>query len=233
MGCPFCGRQMGADSLAREALYEECYWVRATPGTSAAKEMSEGDFAAEYKTGPFEAIRTLHAFVEFGLVTKVDATKWLFPLIQKTRGALRDHVYETLLQWEEPDAILSAASAEYYKHGNEERLALAASLLADVGAPALPALRVLVRSGSPECEMFVSVIARLRGVSVQRRLAILAQVPANPSPDVRYSLLEVLRVFAPHEEIPLLQTLSHDQDPAIADEARARLKSLEAGSQQG
>jgi hypothetical protein len=222
-----------ADSLAREAPYEERYWARATPGTSAAEEMTEGDFAAEFKTEPFEAIRTLRAFVEFGLVTKVDATKWLFPLILKARGDLREHIYEALLRWEEPDAILIAALAEYYKHGNEERLALAASLLADIGAPALPALRVLVRSGSPECEMFVSVIARLRGVSVQSRLAILAQVPANLSLDVRYSLLEALRAFAPHEEIPLLQTLSHDEDPDIADEARARLESLEAGSQQG
>ncbi len=81
--------------------------------------------------------------------------------------------------------------------------------------------------------MFVSVIAHLRGVSVQSRLAILAQVPANPSAYVRYSLLEALRAFGPHEEIPLLQTLSHDEDPDIADEARARLESLEAGSQQG
>jgi len=222
-----------ADSLAREAPYGERYWARATSGTSAAEGMTEGDFAAEFRTEPFEAIRTLRAFVEFGLVTAVDATKWLFPLILKARGNLREHIYETLLHWEEPDAILIAALAEYYKHGNEERLALAASLLADIGAPALPTLRILVRSGSPECEMFVSVIARLRGVSVQSRLAILAQVPANPSTDVRYSLLEALRALAPHEEIPLLQTLSHDEDPDIADEARARLESLEAGSQQG
>jgi hypothetical protein len=222
-----------ADSLAREAPYEERYWARATPGTSAAEGMTEADFAAEFKTKPFEAIRTLRAFVEFGLVTTVDATKWLFPLIMTARGDLREHIYETLFDWEEPDAILIAALAEYYKHGNEERLALAASLLADIGAPALPTLRILVRSGSPECEMFISVIARLRGVSVQSRLAILAQVPANPNPDVRYSLLEALRAFTPHEGIPLLQTLSHDEDPDIADEARARLESLEAGSQQG
>jgi hypothetical protein len=59
----------------------------------------------------------------------------------------------------------------------------------------------------------------------------MAQLPANPSSDVRYSLLEALRTFGPHEGIALLQTLSHDEDPDIADEARARLKSLEAGSQ--
>jgi hypothetical protein len=148
-------------------------------------------------------------------------------------GDLREHIYETLFHWEEPDAILIAALAEYYKHGNEERLALAASLLADVGAPALPVLRVLVRSRRPECEMFVSVIARLRGVSVQSRLAILAQLLDNPSRDVRYRLLGALRAFAPHEVMPLLQTLSYDADTEIATEARAWLKSLEAESPKG
>jgi hypothetical protein len=68
-----------ADSLAQEAPHEERYWARATPGTSAAEGMTKGDFAAEFKTEPFEAIRTLRVLVEFGLVTKVNATKWLFP----------------------------------------------------------------------------------------------------------------------------------------------------------
>jgi hypothetical protein len=195
--------------------------------------MTEGDFAAEFEREPLAAIRTLRIFVEFGLVTRVNATKWLFPLLLKVRGALREHIYETLFHWEEPDSILIAALAEYYKHGNEERLALAASLLADIGAPALPALRVLIRSGPPECEMLVSVIARLRGVSVQSRLALLAHAASNASRDVRYSLLEALRAFAPHEVIPLLRTLSHDEDTDIAGEARAWLESLEAGSQKG
>jgi hypothetical protein len=137
------------------------------------------------------------------------------------------------LNWEEPDAILIAALVEYYKHGSEERLALAASLLADIGAPALPALRVLVRSGSPECEIFVPVIASLRGISVQSRLALLVHVASNVSADVRYSLLGTLQAFASHEVIPLLQTLSHDEDPDIADEARRRLESLEAESPKG
>src|SRR5215217_4787603 len=96
-----------ADSLTREAPYEERYCAHATPGTSAAEEMTEGDFAAEFKTEPFEAIRTLRTFVEFGLVTKVDATKWLFLLILKARGDLREHIYEALLRWEGLTRFLS------------------------------------------------------------------------------------------------------------------------------
>jgi hypothetical protein len=222
-----------ADSLAQEAPDEERYRARATPSTSAVEGMTEGNFAAEFKTEPFEAIRTLRVFVEFGLVTRVNATKWLFPLFLKARGDLREHIYETLLRLEEPDSNLIVALAEYYKHGNEERLAMAASLLADIGAPALPALRVLVRSGSPECEMFVPVIARLRGVSVQNRLALLAHAASNASTGVRYGLLEALHAFAPHEAIPLLRTLSCDTDTDIAGEARAWLESLEAESQKG
>jgi hypothetical protein len=222
-----------ADSLAQEAPHEGRYWARATPGTSAAEGMTEADFAAEFKTEPFAAIHTLHVFVDFGLVTKVNATKWLFPLLLKAHADLREYIYETLLRLEEPDSILIAALAEYYKYGNEERLAMAASLLADIGAPALPALRVLVRSGRPECEMFIPIIARLRGVSVQSRLALLAHAASNASIDVRYGLLEALHVYAPHEAIPLLRTLSRDEDTDIADEARAWLESLEAESQKG
>jgi hypothetical protein len=222
-----------ADSLAQEAPHEERYWARATPGTSAAEGMTEGDFADEFRREPLEAIRTLHSFVEFGLVTKVNATKWLFPLLLKARGDLRECVYGALLRLEEPDAILIVALAQYQKYGNEERLALAASLLADIGAPALPALRILVRSGRPESEMFIPIIARLRGVSVQGRLALLAHAASNASTDVRYSLLKALHAFAPHEVIALLRTLSRDEDTEIADEARTWLESLEAESQKG
>jgi hypothetical protein len=148
----------------------------------------------------------------------------------KTRGKDRDRIYEALLLLAEPETILDVALDEYHRYGNEEHLAMAASLLADIGARALPALWALVRSGRPECEMFVPVIAHLRGVSVQSRLALLAQVASNPSTDVRYGLLEALRAFSPHHVIPLLRTLSHDGDTEIADEARAWLESLEAAA---
>jgi hypothetical protein len=134
-----------ADSLVQEATIEEHYWARGTTGTSAAEGMSEGDFAAEFTMAPFEAICTLVAFTDFGLVSKIDATTWLFPLYVKARGSLRNRIYEVLLYFKEPDAILTAALAEYRRYGNEERLAVAASLVADIGADALPALRVLAR----------------------------------------------------------------------------------------
>jgi hypothetical protein len=216
-----------ADSLVQEAIGEEHDWARATTGTSAAERMSEGDFAAEFTKEPFEAIRTLLVFTDFGLVSNIDATTWLFPLYVKARGSLRSRIYDVLLHFKEPDTILTTALAEYRKYGNEERLVLAASLVADIGADALPALRVLARSRSPECEIFVSVIANLRGIRLEERLEVLAEFASNPGNDVRYSLLEALRALPTDDIMPLLTTLSTDEDEEIASEARAWLDSLE------
>jgi len=216
-----------ADSLVQEATGEEYYRARATTGTSAAEGMSEGDFAAEFTMDPFEAIRTLLVFTDFGLVSKINATTWLFPLYGKARGSLRHRIYEVLLHFKEPDTILTTALAEYRKYGNEERLVVAASLAADIGADALPALRVLARSRRPECEIFVSVIANLRGIRMQDRLEVLAEFASNPGSDVRYSLLESLRALPSDHIIPLLTALSTDEDEEIASEARAWLDSLE------
>jgi HEAT repeat protein len=129
-------------------------------------------------------------------------------LYVKARGSLRNRIYEVLLHFNEPDAILTTA-------------------LADIGADALPALRVLARSRSPECEIFVSVIANLRGIPMQDRLAVLAELASNPVSDVRYCLLESLRALPSEDVLPLLTALSTDEDEEIASEARAWLESLE------
>jgi hypothetical protein len=75
--------------------------------------------------------------------------------------------------------------------------------------------------------MFIPIIARLDGISLQSRLELLTHAASNASTDVRYSLLKTLHAFAPHEVIPLLQTLSHDKDSDIGGAAQARLESLE------
>jgi hypothetical protein len=43
--------------------------------------MTEGNFGVEFKNRTVRGYPELRAFVEFGLVTKVDATKWFFPLV--------------------------------------------------------------------------------------------------------------------------------------------------------
>jgi hypothetical protein len=202
-----------------------------TSGTSAFTTVTSGTSAFTSVTSGTSAFQPM--VHDISLAHRSEVARQLFSSLIKARGDRRDRIYEALLHLAEPEIILDVALDEYHRYGNEERLAMAASLLADIGAPALPALRILVSSGRPDCEMFIPIIARLRGVSVQSRLALLAQVASNTSTDVRYGLLEALRAFAPHEVIPLLRTLSRDEDTDIADEARAWLESLEAESQKG
>jgi hypothetical protein len=190
--------------------------------------ISHLDFADDFKSDPSKAIEELLSFVSLGLVTKTKATAWLFPLLVEARGEIKEHIYQVLIALEEPETILKTTLSEYAKYGMEERLTLAAALLSDLGARALPSLRALARANLPECELFVPVIAYLSDVSVHDRLETLACLVSNPSPDVRHSLLWALRTFPSHDVKRLLHALSNDTDEEIADEAQARLESLEA-----
>jgi hypothetical protein len=214
--------------------------TRATSGTSPSAGVITGTVSAgAVTTGTVsageETIIVVHsaegraiAVYSAGGMTATLAvgTPQLFSSLINARGDLREQIYEGLLRRGEPEILLCAALDAYHKYGNEERLALAASLLADMGARALPALQSLAQSGSPECGMFVPVIAHLHGVSVQDRLTLLAALASNPNVYVRYSLLEELQALPAHDVMPLLQTLSRDADDDIADEARAYLESL-------
>jgi CheY-like chemotaxis protein len=128
----------------------------------------------------------------------------------------------------EPKAILDVALAAYEQYGNEDRLTLAASLLMDLGARALPALRVLARSNRAECTFFVPIIAGLSDVRPQDRLQALAHLARNPHSAVRQSLLEATQALPSPEAISLLHMLCQDSDEEIAEEARECLAHLEA-----
>jgi hypothetical protein len=208
-------------------------WV--TTGTSpSAAVITASGYSARMTTGTVysgeETIITVHLVEDMTLVGTTVApavgTPQLFSSLINARGDPREQIYEELLRLGEPETLLHVALEEYHKYGNEERLALAASLLADMGARALPALRSLAQSGSPHCGMFIPVIARLHGVSVQDRLILLTALASNPNVYVRYNLLEALQALPAHETVPLLQTLSRDADDDIADQARAYLESL-------
>jgi hypothetical protein len=95
-----------------------------------------------------------------------------------------------------------------------------------MGALVLPALQTLVQSEHPQCGMFIPVIAHLRGVSSQNRLALLETLASNPDVYVRYSLLDEISSLPNDEARPLLQILSHDIDPDIAEQAQSYLTAL-------
>lgn len=194
-------------------------------GTAASEEMSDHDFNEYFQSKPLEAVHTLLLFVDLELVSKSDATKWIFPCLVKVHGELREYIYKALLDLEEPSIILSTALNEYDNFGNAERLVLAASLLEAIGVNAFPVLRVMARSNRAECDFFIHAITHLSGVSSHDRLTALTDLARNPHADVRYSLPEALRFFSPQDALPLLQMLSVDEDEDIADEAREYLES--------
>jgi hypothetical protein len=190
--------------------------------------MTELDFAKEFQSEPFAAVDTLLLFSRLELVSKSDATQWVFPLLVQERGELRRHLYRALLTLGEPKVIVDVALASYEKYGNEDRLTLAASLLMDLGAHALPSLRILARSNRPECAWFVPTIAGLSGVQLQHRVEILTSLVQSPHIAVRQSLLGATQALPSPEAISLLHRLSQDLDEEIAEEARECLANLEA-----
>ncbi len=199
-----------------------------TPATLTSAEMTDGDFANEFQSEPFTAVETLLLFSRLELVSKSDATQWVFPFLVQARGEIRRHLYRALLTLGEPKAILDVALAAYEQYGNEDRLTLAASLLMDLGAHAFPALRVLARSNRAECEVFVPIIAGLSGVMPQDRLQVLVHLAKNPYSTVRQSLLAATQALPSPEAISLLHMLSQDPDEEIVEEARECLANLEA-----
>ena len=199
-----------------------------TPATLTSEKMTDRDFASEFKFRPVTAVDTLLLFSRLGLVSKSDATQWIFPLLVQGRGDIRRHLYKALLTLGEPKPILDVALTAYEQYGNEDRLTLAASLLMDLGPRAFPALRVLARSNRSECALFVPIIAGLSGVRPQDRSEVLAHLTKNPHIAVRQSLLEATQALHGLEAISLLHMLSQDPEEEIAEEARECLAQLEA-----
>src|SRR5262245_46029474 len=94
----------------------------ATPGTLAAERITDRDFVAEFQLRPAAAVETLLLFADLGLVSKCDATQWVFPLLIQARGEIRRQLYKALLTLGEPKALLDVALSAYEKYGNEDRL---------------------------------------------------------------------------------------------------------------
>ncbi len=190
--------------------------------------MTDRDFVTEFQLRPSTAVETLLLFADLGLVSKRDATQWVFPLLIQAHGETRRHLYKALLTLGEPKAILDVALSAYEKYGNEDRLTLAASLLMDLGAHALPSLRIMARSNRPECAWFVPTIAGLPDVELQNRVEVLTYLIRSPHIAVRQSLLGATQALPSPEAISLLHMLPQDPDEETAEEAQECLANFEA-----
>ena len=125
------------------------------------------------QTSQVHSIRRFKA-IRFIFGRMLDST----PFIQRL-GA------HAILNFADPGEVITVALHEFRLYGYEGRLLLAASLLSRYGERAWPVLASLAKSGLPECEFFVSTIARLEGICCRERLNAMIDLARNPDPSIR------------------------------------------------
>jgi hypothetical protein len=91
-----------------------------------------------------------------------------------------------------PQAILENALNEYRKPtGYEGVLVEAAGQLEQIGLEAWPVLKEFLLSDAPECEYFLPVAYRLKGIPVQERQSVLQTVVKSKNANTLSRLLEL------------------------------------------
>jgi hypothetical protein len=155
-------------------------------------------------------------------------TEKLLPKLLSRGPARRRLVHLAIRIFAQPKEILEVALEQFRRHGYEGRLIAAASLLTDFGADSWPVLRSLAKSGAPECEAFVEVIARLQGVPQADRLNALTDLAKNPDSNTRLRVLEALEEFGRAEIRSVLEALGRSEAPddSARESARERLQQL-------
>ena len=155
------------------------------------------------QTGQVHSIRRIQA-IRFIFDRMLDST----PFIQRL-GA------QAILSFADPGEVFAVALREFRLYGYEGRLLLAASLLSRFGERSWPLLAFLAKSGLPECEYFVSTIARLEAVSSRERLNALIDLARNPDPSIRERVMDALEGYSEEEAAKVLNAIAsggrHDQ----------------------
>ena len=127
-----------------------------------------------------------------------------------------------ILSFADPGEVITLALHEFRLYGYEGRLVLAASLLSRFGERSWPVLASLAKSGLPECEYFVSAIARLDGISSRERLNAMIDLARNPDPSIRERVMDVLEGYSVEEAAEVLKAIvsggRHDHVERLARE---------------
>jgi len=150
----------------------------------------------------------------------------LLTLLVDSPSFLRNKIYSVLVQFCTPWDILDASLAQYEQTCQEQYLLQALSLLERVGKEAWPALRWLVGSERPECELFVGLIANCEQVTVNERLSVIKELSQNPHVEVRSRIIEQLTEFHADAQRSILEILAKDDEPEIREEAEQDLAEL-------
>jgi hypothetical protein len=142
-------------------------------------------------------------------------------------SAERRRLFHLITESSSPEAVVETALKEYNQTGREAFLLHAVALLEAFGKSAWPALLWVARSGKPETELFLGVIARCPGVSSADRQTAFSLLAENPLPFVRLGLLEHLAALGSEKEQAMLRDLAmSDPDPDVKAEAADRLSAL-------
>ncbi len=156
------------------------------------------------------------------------AAKALLPGLESARSpGERRQLFRILTQLSTPEAVVETAFDEYGRTGREAFLLHAVSLLEGFGKRALPALLLVARSGRPESELFLGLIARCPGVNADQRSGAFRLLAKHAPPSVRLQLLEHLSSLGTDRERTLLGELAmSDSDDGVKAEAGDRLSTL-------
>lgn len=91
-----------------------------------------------------------------------------------------------------PQSILENALNEYRKPtGYEGVLVEAARQLEQIGLEAWPCLKELLLSDIPECEYFLPIVFRLKGIPLKERQSVLQVVAKSKNANTLSRLLEL------------------------------------------
>ncbi len=119
-------------------------------------------------------------------------TKSLFRDLFTARGRERDLIRNTLVHKSTPTLIAMAAIREFQQKGNEDRLSLASSILADAPIDELlVSLRQLANEDSPESYAFIGLL-NTHEISNEERNNILTRFTQSQHIDVSDAAMAIL-----------------------------------------
>jgi hypothetical protein len=148
----------------------------------------------------------------------------LFRRMIRQREGPRSMTYHALVALGEPGTILDTAVEDHRAWGDDTRLAMAASLLAEIGAMSLPAIRGLIESDAPESGHLTWVVVAMRRITTADRLSLLVRLSMNPSEEVRETLLEGLEELEEDDLAQFIGLLGRENDSEALERARELLK---------
>jgi hypothetical protein len=161
---------------------------------------------------------------EAARMTPGETSDLLFPFLFDGTVSDRRKVHATLKRFATPEAILDTALRTHNLQGHECYLNEAASLLADFGAAAWPAIRRWAQLGGPICESLVETAFSVEGVPDAEYLAGLKDLISKGDHNTRSRALSALHLVPErfHRDLLIVMAVTGDRDDPSREEAQER-----------